>query len=139
MTTPLPRLVLLALLAPLAACGSDEPAGDERDTATLTDAQSDGSTGAEQYAAYVRTRPSSCSPDPGVRRGYTSGDDDAGPRAVRADPDALGAIEPVAESFGDLDPRLDLREADLEEGQEWTGWHRIEKDLWPPAAGATRR
>ena len=30
---------------------------------------------------------------------------------------------------------MDLREADLEEGQEWTGWHRIEKDLWPPATG----
>ena len=41
-------------------------------------------------------------------------------------------IEPVAESFGDLDPRMDAREADLEEGQKWTGWHRIEKDLWPP-------
>jgi iron uptake system component EfeO len=46
-------------------------------------------------------------------------------------------IEPVAESFGDLDPKMDLREADLEEGQEWTGWHRIEKDLWPPAKGYT--
>jgi iron uptake system component EfeO len=46
-------------------------------------------------------------------------------------------IEPVAESFGDLDPILDAREADLEEGQEWTGWHRIEKDLWPPADGYT--
>jgi iron uptake system component EfeO len=43
----------------------------------------------------------------------------------------------VAESFGDLDPKMDLREADLEEGQEWTGWHRIEKDLWPPADGYT--
>ena len=43
-------------------------------------------------------------------------------------------IEPVAESFGDLDPKLDFREADVEEGTEWTGWHRIEKDLWPPAA-----
>jgi iron uptake system component EfeO len=40
-------------------------------------------------------------------------------------------IEPVAESFGDLDPKLDLREADLEEGREWTGWHRLEKYLWP--------
>jgi iron uptake system component EfeO len=40
----------------------------------------------------------------------------------------------VAESFGDLDPKLDLREADLEEGQEWTGWHAIEKDLWPADA-----
>lgn len=43
------------------------------------------------------------------------------------------SIEPVAESFGDLDPKLDLREADLEAGQTWTGWHRLEKDLWPPA------
>ena len=41
-------------------------------------------------------------------------------------------IEPVAESFGDLDPLLDAREADLEEGQEFTGWHRAEKDLWAP-------
>jgi iron uptake system component EfeO len=44
-------------------------------------------------------------------------------------------IEPVAESFGDLDPRMDLREADVEQGDKWTGWHRIEKDLWPPASG----
>ncbi|NUR09025.1 MAG: peptidase M75 family protein [Nocardioidaceae bacterium] len=44
-------------------------------------------------------------------------------------------IEPVAESFGDLDPRMDLREADLEQGQTWTGWHRLEKDLWPPRSG----
>lgn len=46
-------------------------------------------------------------------------------------------IETVAESFGDLDPKTDLREADLEPGQKWTGWHRIEKDLWPPATGYT--
>lgn len=46
-------------------------------------------------------------------------------------------IEPVAESFGDLDPILDLREADLEEGQVWTGWHLIEKDLWAPAGNYT--
>ena len=43
-------------------------------------------------------------------------------------------IETVAESFGDLDPLMDAREADLEPGQEWTGWHRIEKDLWPARA-----
>ena len=42
---------------------------------------------------------------------------------------------PVAESFGDLDPKIDPREADLEAGQEWTGWHRIEKDLWPARRG----
>jgi iron uptake system component EfeO len=43
-------------------------------------------------------------------------------------------IETVAESFGDLDPKMDAREADLEPGAEWTGWHRIEKDLWPERA-----
>lgn len=43
-------------------------------------------------------------------------------------------IETVAESFGDLDPRMDAREADLEEGEDWTGWHAIEKDLWPERA-----
>jgi iron uptake system component EfeO len=39
-------------------------------------------------------------------------------------------IEPVAESFGDIDPKVDLREADLKPGDKWTGWHRIEKALW---------
>ena len=65
---------------------------------------------------------------------YKSGDDDA---ARTLYPDARThweRIETVAESFGDLDPKLDLREADLEPGQEWTGWHKIEKDLWPERA-----
>ena len=42
-------------------------------------------------------------------------------------------IEPTAEAFGDIDPALDQREADWQEGGadgEWTGWHAIEKDLW---------
>lgn len=39
-------------------------------------------------------------------------------------------IEPVAEIFGDLDPAIDAREADLAAGEEWTGFHKIEKDLW---------
>ncbi|MEV6169644.1 iron uptake system protein EfeO [Streptomyces sp. NPDC051954] len=42
--------------------------------------------------------------------------------------------EPVAESFGDIDPKVDLREDGLEEGQDlekdWTGWHRLERSLW---------
>ena len=39
-------------------------------------------------------------------------------------------IEPVAEIFGDLDPAIDGREGDQAEGEEFTGWHRLEKDLW---------
>ncbi|MGW2461753.1 iron uptake system protein EfeO [Streptomyces sp. NPDC001761] len=38
--------------------------------------------------------------------------------------------EPVAESFGDIDPKVDVREDGLEAGQKWTGWHRLEKALW---------
>ncbi|WP_028934020.1 iron uptake system protein EfeO [Pseudonocardia spinosispora] len=40
-------------------------------------------------------------------------------------------IEPVAESFGDLDPKMDGREDDEREpGVGFTGYHRLEKDLW---------
>jgi iron uptake system component EfeO len=39
-------------------------------------------------------------------------------------------IEPVAESFGTLDPRIDARENDVANGDKWTGFHRIEKTLW---------
>jgi iron uptake system component EfeO len=38
-------------------------------------------------------------------------------------------IEPVAESFGDIDPRIDGRD-DGEPGVEFTGFHRLERDLW---------
>jgi iron uptake system component EfeO len=39
------------------------------------------------------------------------------------------AIEPVAESFGDLDPEIDARFGDVET-TKWAGFHRIEKALW---------
>jgi iron uptake system component EfeO len=38
--------------------------------------------------------------------------------------------EPVAESFGDIDPKVDTRADGLTKGQKWTGWHRLEKSLW---------
>ncbi|MFJ7736252.1 iron uptake system protein EfeO [Lysinibacillus sp. NPDC097287] len=42
--------------------------------------------------------------------------------------------EPIAESFGDLDPRIDGRLADIQdEGkgeEEWTGYHKLEYALW---------
>jgi iron uptake system component EfeO len=38
-------------------------------------------------------------------------------------------IEPVAESFGDLDPRIDARENDVP-AKQWSGFHVIEKALW---------
>ena len=38
-------------------------------------------------------------------------------------------VEPVAESFGDLDPRIDARENDVKPS-EFGGFHRLEKALW---------
>jgi iron uptake system component EfeO len=40
------------------------------------------------------------------------------------------AIEPVAESFGNLDPEIDARVNDVAKPSEWTGFHRIEQILW---------
>jgi iron uptake system component EfeO len=38
-------------------------------------------------------------------------------------------IEPVADSFGSLDPKIDARENDVAAG-DFAGFHRIEKTLW---------
>lgn len=39
-------------------------------------------------------------------------------------------IEPIAESFTDLDVKIDIRAGGNPPGTEWTGFHRIEKELW---------
>ncbi|WKE71991.1 iron uptake system protein EfeO [Streptomyces sp. WP-1] len=59
-----------------------------------------------------------------------AGDLDAAKKAYA--PSRLGweRTEPVAESFGDIDPKTDTRADGLEKGQKWTGWHRLEKALW---------
>jgi iron uptake system component EfeO len=88
----------------------------------------------KQYAAYVREQSDQLlSGTEEFAALYLAGNDDAARAAYPKTRMHWERIEPVAESFGDLDPRLDAREADLEPGQAWTGWHRIEKDLWPPA------
>ncbi|MEN3270789.1 iron uptake system protein EfeO [Pseudonocardia sp.] len=40
------------------------------------------------------------------------------------------SVEPVAESFGDLDPAIDARVNDVADPAAWTGFHRMEKALW---------
>lgn len=46
-------------------------------------------------------------------------------------------IEPVAESFADLDPKIDMRWDDTEDGSvPFTGFHRLERFLWPPQKSA---
>ncbi len=43
----------------------------------------------------------------------------------------------MAESFGDIDPKVDVREDSLEKDQKWTGWHKLEKSLWAENATLT--
>ncbi|GGF41699.1 lipoprotein [Marmoricola endophyticus] len=91
-----------------------------------------------QYASYVKNQSGQLLVDAkAFTAAYTAGDDDKARALYPTARMPWEAVEPVAESFGDLDPKTDLREADLEKGQKWTGWHRIEKDLWPPKTGYT--
>ncbi|MDG4862535.1 peptidase M75 family protein [Streptomyces sp. T-3] len=63
-----------------------------------------------------------------------AGDLDAAKKAYAPSRIGWERTEPVAESFGDIDPKVDVREDGLEDGQDlekdWTGWHRLERSLW---------
>ncbi|MFV0375530.1 iron uptake system protein EfeO [Microbacterium sp.] len=109
----------------------------EQVVATGPDAEQKQQT-VDLYAAFVKDQVEQLVPAvDGFVAAYETGDDDTArdefPR-VRL---YYERIEPVAESLGDLDPRIDYREVDaVAEGLEWTGFHRIEKDLWVPARDA---
>jgi iron uptake system component EfeO len=55
----------------------------------------------------------------------------SGDRAAGAggDADLVAAAEPVAESFGDLDPAIEARAGDVPAAR-WGGFHRMEQALW---------
>jgi iron uptake system component EfeO len=91
-------------------------------------------TGVTQYTAYVKDQTEQLvAGTKEFAAAYAAGDAAKAKSLYAATRMHWERIEPVAESFGDLDPKLDAREADLEPGQKWTGWHRAEKDLFPPA------
>lgn len=93
----------------------------------------------DQYAAFVKDQVAQLLPaTQAFVAAYTSGDDQAARDRFATTRTYYERIEPVAEALGDLDPRIDYREVDaVAEGLEWTGFHRIEKDLWVPARDAT--
>ncbi len=80
---------------------------------------------------------------------YIAGEDDKARELYATTRVHYERIEPIAEALGVLDPRIDYREIDyLAEAEllaaddptytEWLGFHRIEKDLWVPAADAVQ-
>src|SRR5690606_20957263 len=87
------------------------------------------------YAAFVKDQVEKLVPAvDDLVAAYESGDDETARTLFPQARAFYERIEPVAESLGDLDPRIDYREVDaVAEGLDWTGFHRIEKDLWVPA------
>lgn len=90
------------------------------------------------YAAFVKDQVGQLLPAVETfAAAYESGDDEAARTQFPQVRAYYERIEPVAEALGDLDPRIDYREVDaVAEGLAWTGFHRIEKDLWVPAEDA---
>jgi high-affinity iron transporter len=64
-----------------------------------------------------------------LRAALASGDVAAAQRAYEVARVPYERVEPVAESFGDLDPRIDARANDVPKSK-WTGFHPIERKLW---------
>lgn len=90
------------------------------------------------YAAFVKDQVGQLVPAvEDLVAAYEAGDDDTARSLFPLTRAFYERIEPVAEALGDLDPRIDYREVDaVAEGLDWTGFHRIEKDLWVPAKDA---
>ncbi|HET9380285.1 MAG TPA: iron uptake system protein EfeO [Streptomyces sp.] len=87
------------------------------------------------YRAYVQAQADETLPKAeAFAKAVRDGDVAAAKKAYAPSRIGWERTEPVAESFGDIDPKVDVREDGLEEGQDpaadWTGWHRLEKALW---------
>jgi len=62
---------------------------------------------------------------------YLAGDDDQARALFAPSRVSYERVEPTAAQFGDLDPAIDYRKPGAEaEGLDFTGFHRIEMDLW---------
>lgn len=113
-----------------------EVTGEAQEVSATEQERIDEATGA--YVAYVESQVAELVPrTTEFAEAYRSGDDERARALFATSRIPWERIEPTAEAFGDLDPRIDYREVDaLAEGLDWTGFHRMEKDLWPPSAGA---
>lgn len=115
-------------------------AGTENTTFTVTGGSTAGAAsgvsdllkqGTEGYAKYVSGQVDSLVlAVADLKTAVDSGDVTASQKAYAAARPFYERIEPVAESFPDLDPALDLRIADVKPGVPWTGFHPLERDIF---------
>ena len=101
------------------------------------DVQQQARGAATRYVAYVRGQASTLLNRTKVfAAAYVAGDTAKAKALYPRARAYFERIETVTEPLGRLDQALDAREADVANGTAWTGWHRIEKDLWTQS-GAT--
>jgi len=97
-------------------------------TAAASDAQL--AEAATRYQAYVRQQTDLLvQQTAGFVAAVLAGDQTAAKQRYPAARAPYERIEPVAESFGDLDPAIDARQGDVP-AKQWTGFHVLERDLW---------
>jgi len=108
--------------------GDGDGDGDGRAAFTVTDSGTTGSpsgddaervdAAAANYVAYVKDQVARLVPaTDAFLAAYRAGDDDAARSLYAITRASYERVEPVAESFGDLDPTVDFREADVPEGE----------------------
>ena len=110
------------------------PAGDGRLVVTGDRAATPGApalaAGVHRYRAFLeRETTSLVARTRTLAAALAAGDLAAARRAYAAARVPYERIEPVAESFGDLDPEIDARANDVPRSR-WTGFHPIERRLW---------
>ncbi|MCQ4625628.1 peptidase M75 family protein [Corynebacterium sp. CCUG 69979] len=101
----------------------------------------------ENYIAFVQNEAAEMLPKTvEFAEAYASGNDERAKELYPAARSHYKRIEPIAERFGLLDARIDATEVEYTDQAdelieadstftEWLGFHRLEKDLWPPAEG----
>ncbi|MEV4706589.1 iron uptake system protein EfeO [Actinoplanes sp. NPDC049316] len=116
-----PGMIGKGIRAAFTVSGSSAPLTDDAKLAQATDS----------YSRYVRSQTAALLPKTEEFVAAVKAKDVAKARALfPVTRTYWERIEPVAEIFGDLDPKIDGREEVIEEGMEFTGFHRLEKDLW---------
>nr|VDG63015.1 lipoprotein [Streptococcus thermophilus] len=105
------------------------------------------STARDNYLAFVQNEAAVLLPKvEEFAEAYASGNDERAKELYPATRVHYKRIEPIVEQFGILNERIDATEVEytaeaddlLEKDPtftEWLGFHRLEKDLWPPAEG----
>jgi len=103
----------------------DAVTASESDQAAIDDAVA-------SYTAYTKTQVAELvTGTKAFTDAYRAGNDDEARRLFPLARINYERVEPTAGNFGDLDPKIDYRKPGAEaEGLEFTGFHRIEMDLW---------